>query len=241
MKEDIENIWKESEWTLQAWQLIDGIKRFSENSPIFLILRHSHRIDSNDMKVMANLGLTTKGRKIARIFGCNLPINRFIRLYYSIVPRCQETAEEILKGFESNGGKGTLIGPFEPLYNIGNNSAFVMKQAFKYPGPQFINRWAAGLFPPDSITPFIKYCKNSAKDIWSRDKNISSNDINIYVTHDLILMALRLGWFGISPNTDWVSYLGGFAFILQRNKIKLLDKDKILELEMPYWWQKGIF
>ena len=39
--------------------------------------------------------------------------------------------------------------------------------------------------------------------------------IDIHVTHDLHLLALRLGWFGIPPNKKWISYLGGFAFSIE--------------------------
>ena len=40
---DTEKIWKEGEWTNEASQIIDGLKKFPDNSKIILILRHSHQ------------------------------------------------------------------------------------------------------------------------------------------------------------------------------------------------------
>ena len=40
---DTEKIWKEGEWTNEARQIIDGLKKFPDNSKIILVLRHSHR------------------------------------------------------------------------------------------------------------------------------------------------------------------------------------------------------
>lgn len=238
MNSEIEKIWKKSSWTVEARQIIEAISDFPKNSKIIMILRHSHRKDTDNMEEMSKLGLTPQGQKIAKIFGRNLPKHRKIRLFFSVVPRCRETAESIIQGFKEIRGNGTLIGALEPLYKFSNDGEFVLKQAFKYPGPKFINRWAAGLFPPKSIISFTKYCQSSAVNIWTQNKDKNSNIIDIHITHDLVLLALKLGWFGISPNDKWISYLGGFAFTLQQNKIKLHDGKRIIELEYPYWWQR---
>ena len=66
-----------------------------------------------------------------------------------------------------------------------------MQNAFNYPGPVFIDRWAAGLFPHDSIYPYIVYVRNSAKQIWNHSVTSSDGIIHAYITHDLILGALN--------------------------------------------------
>jgi len=50
-------------------------------------------------------------------------------------------------------------------------------------------------------------------------------------------MALRFGWFGIPPDAQWVSFLGGIAFTLTENKIKLFVKDRFISMNVPYWWK----
>ena len=235
MEEENIKIWGKSNWTFQAHQIIDAIAKFPEDSNLSIIMRHSHRIDTDDMQKMANLGLTDLGKDIAEIFGCKLPLNRSIRLYYSTASRCEETALSILRGFQTIGGSGEIFGSFEPLYSFGKDSDFVLKNAYKYPGARFINRWAAGLFSEKYIKNFIKYCIQSALDIWNQAK--ISNSINIYVTHDLVVMALKYGWFGITPGKNWVNFLGGFLMTVMKDRILLFDEDKCDIHEIPYWFK----
>lgn len=56
--EDIEKMWEESNWTYQARQIIVGINEFPKNSKIILIIRHSHRKVSRNIKELSKLGLT---------------------------------------------------------------------------------------------------------------------------------------------------------------------------------------
>ncbi|KKM16189.1 hypothetical protein LCGC14_1688390, partial [marine sediment metagenome] len=63
--------------------------------------------------------------------------------------------------------------------------------------------------------------------------------LNIFVTHDLNLMALRFGWFGLPPER-WVKFLGGFAFAFHEDRILLLDYyGELKKVEIPYWWKKS--
>ena len=235
MEEENIKIWKNSDWTFQARQIIDVIAKFPEDSNLSIIMRHSHRIDTDDMQKMANLGLTSLGKGLAEVFGSNLPLDRSIRLYYSIVSRCKETADSILKGFQTIGGSGKIFGAYEPLYSFGKDSDFVLKNAYKYPGAKFINRWAAGLFPEKFIKNFTNYCIQSALDIWNQ-ANVS-NSVNIYVTHDLVVMALKYGWFGIPPGKKWVNFLGGFLMTVLKDKILLYDGKECTPHEIPYWYE----
>ncbi len=235
MEEENIKIWEKSDWTFQARQIIDAIAKFPEDSNLSIIMRHSHRIDTDDMQKMANLGLTNLGKGLAEIFGSKLPINRSIQLYYSIVSRCKETAESILKGFKSKGGSGEIFGAFEPLHSFGKDSDFVLKNAYKYPGAKFINHWAVGLFSSKYIKDFTNYCIQSALDIWNQ-ANVS-NRINIYVTHDLVVMALKYGWFGITPEKNWVNFLGGFLMTVLKDRIVLFDENECRLHEIPYWYK----
>ncbi|MFX1463419.1 MAG: histidine phosphatase family protein, partial [Promethearchaeota archaeon] len=103
---DVEKIWKEKEWTIQARQIIEGLKNFPEEANIILILRHSQRNEPEELDGIIKLRLTPEGHLIAKKFGEELPKNRSIRLFHSVVWRCQETAEDILSGFENINGKG---------------------------------------------------------------------------------------------------------------------------------------
>jgi hypothetical protein len=181
--------------------------------------------------------LTPQGHQIARIFGQKLPISRSIRLFHSVVERCKETAEDILEGFEDVGGKGRLNGTLTPLFHVGTAPKFFLNM-FKNESPlQFMFRWAVGFYSPDVITPFQSYCQNAAGVIWKGIKNAQEGGIDIHITHDIFLIALKYGWFGIPPDQDWIPFLGGVAFALKGNEITLFDKDRFLSIPNPYWWK----
>ena len=236
-KMDIEKIWNESKWTAQARQIIRGLKNFPEDSKITLILRHSRRNEPKILDNLHNIRLTPEGHAIAKEFGRLLPVDREIRLFHSIIMRCEETAENILSGFENIGGKGKIIGAFSPLYDIRASSDFLPNLLKKYNIYQFFFRWAADLFPPDQIISMQKYCQNAAKLIWSEINNSPDRTIDIHVTHDIIIIAFKLKWFGFPPKKRWVSFLGGFALTFEKNNILLLDSGNLVSAEIPYWWE----
>jgi len=230
------NAWSEHEWTREAQEILKGIKLFPENSKIIVIVRHSHRLNAKDINDTPKMRLTPLGHDVAFQFGTLLPNNRPIRLFHSISPRCQETAEDILNGFENGEGKGELIGPLRPLYYVGGDFEFFKKKIFMMSPPEFINRWAAGHFPPGLLTPLSIFCQRAAFSIWKLSGDPPANAIDIHVSHDFIVMGLRFGWFGLTPSEEGVSFLGGIAMSFQNDSITLLEGGKLISMEIPYWW-----
>lgn len=234
---DIEELWNNSKWTLQAREILKAIEKFPENSKIILVLRHSHRNEPTAREKMSKLRLTDIGHEAAKRFGEALPLNRSIRLFHSVVWRCQETAEGILEGFRKKSGKGEIKGILKPLFFAGTPPTFFVNTLKEIAPIPFIYRWAAGHFSPESIMPFQQYCENAAKIIWNKLNSTPENSIDIHITHDIFLIALRLGWFELHPKKEWVPFLGGFAFILRNNKITLFDRNKFIEKDTPHWWK----
>ena len=202
-----------------------------------MILRHSHRNDPTDMEEVHKLRLTPQGHAIARKFGESLPKNRDIRLFHSVVWRCEETAENIQNGFESIGGKTELRGNLAPLHNIGIDNRSFLSQVYKYPFRELLFRWAAGFYLPEEWAPFISYCQNAAQLIWNQLETASENGIDIFVSHDWHCMSLRYGWFGFPPDNRWIKYLGGFAFTFEKDHILILDYGELKKIEVPHWWK----
>ena len=119
IKLDVEQIWKTEDWASQARNFVIKLKEFPYHSKIVLVLRHSHRNEPKRLEEMRKLRLTPRGHAIAKRFGEALPIDRKIRLFHSIIKRCEETAENIHNGFKNVGGESKIIGEFTPLYNLG--------------------------------------------------------------------------------------------------------------------------
>ncbi len=235
---DINKIWKEADWTSEARQIIDGLKKFPDNSKILLILRHSQRDEPEELDAITKLRLTPEGHMIAKKFGEELPRDRSIRLFHSVVWRCQETAEDILSGFKGIDGEGEISGSFGPLYNLETARDFFPNQMKTHSAKQFFFRWIAGLYLPNEITPLQEYCKKAAELFSKKFKESPDRNIDIHITHDFFLIALRFGWFGIPPCKNWVSYLGGFALSFNEDDILLFNNNKLKNVEIPYWWKK---
>ncbi|MFX1502921.1 MAG: hypothetical protein ACFFDH_18320 [Promethearchaeota archaeon] len=231
---DINKIWEEADWTSEARQIIEGLKKFPDNSKILLILRHSQRDEPKELDAIIKLRLTHEGHMIARKFGEELPRNRSIRLFHSVVWRCQETAEDILYGFKNIDGEGEILGSFGPLFNLETTRDFFPNQIKQYSLKQFFFRWIAGLYSPNEITPLQEYCKKAAELFSKKLKEGPDRNIDIHITHDFFLIALRFGWFGIPPNKNWVSYLGGFALSFIEDKILLLNSNELISVDFPY-------
>jgi len=232
---DVDKIWEEKEWTTHARQIINNLKVFPEDSKIILMLRHSHRNEPEVLEKAHKLRLTPQGHAIAKKFGENLPKNRPIRIFHSKIWRCEETAKNIHDRFINAGGKSEIEGELKVLSTIGINEINFMEQFKLLPFVKLFYRWAAGFYDPKEWRPFIEYCQKTAHIILNHIKSSPENGLNIFVTHDWNLMALRFGWFGHPPDDRWVKFLGGFAFAFSENRILLLDYGKLEKLEIPYW------
>lgn len=234
---DIEDLWKNSSWTLKARELLKAIQKFPKNSKIILVLRHSHRNKPKKIEDLPKLRLTEIGHAIAKRFGEELPIDRSIRLFHSVVMRCQETADNILEGFTKKSGIGKIKGALQPLFFAGTAPNFFIDMFRNVSPLRFINQWAAGHYSPECITQFQKYSEDAASVIWNEINSAPEKSIDIHVTHDIFLIALRYGWFGLPPGKEWVPFLGGFAFIIHDNKITLFYNNEFREIDPPYWWK----
>ena len=237
---DVEKIWNEGEWTRMARDMTRAIQDFPKDSRIILILRHSHRNEPTDSEKLYKLRLTPLGHEIAKKFGNELPPSRSIRIFHSVVWRCQETAEDILEGFEKVSGVGEIKGHLEILYNIGASPNFfdrLFKEEDPFDPTRFLHLWAVSYFSPDEIKPFQEYSKKAAEIIWNTLKNAPKNALDIHVSHDLFIIALRYGWFGLPPPTEWIPFLGGFAFSIHNNILNVFDDNQFFKMKAPYWWE----
>jgi len=235
---DTEKIWKDGEWTNEARQIIDGLKNFPDNSKIILILRHSHRNEAKAFEKAQKERLTPQGHAIAKKFGENLPTSRPIKIFHSIIWRCEETAKNIHEGFKNIGGTSEIKGNLMPLQSIGiTEKEFYLKEFNNVPFFDIFYRWVIGFYNPNVWTPFIEYCQSAAQIILDQVKNSPENGLNIFVSHDANIMALRFGWFGLSPE-KWVKFLGGFAFAIEEEQTLLLDYGELKQVAVPHWWKK---
>ena len=236
---DTEKIWQEGDWTDEARQIVDGLKQFSDDSKIILVLRHSHRDEPTILQGSQKIRLTPQGHAIAKKFGENLPISRPIKIFHSIIWRCEETAKDIHDGFKSMGGESEVKGDLFPLVSIGINTKEFYRSVFNLGNVMdTFYRWVVGYYDPNDWTPFLEYCQSTAHFFLDQVKNSTENEVYIFVTHDFNLLAFRFGWFGLPPK-KWVKFLGGFAFTIEAEQTLLLDYGELKPVAIPHWWKKS--
>jgi hypothetical protein len=85
--------WNNQAWTSRAKQLIEWIAKTDKNRPLMLLVRHSHREILRNHEDMLSGALTPLGKSMSREMGRRIPTGRKAHFFFSIVPRCYETAE----------------------------------------------------------------------------------------------------------------------------------------------------
>jgi len=182
--------------------------------------------------------LTPLGHEIAKKFGESLPSNRPINIFHSIIWRCEETAINIHEGFKKIGGRSEIKGVLLPLQSVGITERDFFLDEFKnVPFFDIFYRWVVGFYTPDIWTPFMEYCQSTAHLFLDKVKTSPENGLNIFVTHDMNIMALRFGWFGLRPE-KWVKFLSGFAYTIEADQTLLLDYGELKPVATPHWWKK---
>ena len=229
------------DWMEQAEILLNHITKFPHDSKIIMMLRHSEREPLSPIKKNRDLQLTENGYRAARIFGENLPLTRHVRIFYSIVDRCRNTALNIMEGFQGKGGQPIDGGVLEPLYSLkAIRDEFFKDELQSFSLLEIMNRWINEQYNSNDIESVKTYSERAATLIWRKLNELSfEGGIDIHVSHEVLLMALRSGWFSLSPDNKWTEFLGGFAFTFNKDHILLLDFDEFLKIPYPSWWKKA--
>jgi hypothetical protein len=218
--------------------MIDWIK---ENSPskVSLLIRHSNRhpipkgvIEHRDVP------LTTEGRKLAFQFGKKLPKSYSIRLYYSPIPRCRETAEYLMKGIHNNSGSAKMMGEKDFLYINLIDQREIVRILEEIGHHSFGYCWLKGKLDQEIIEPPKLVSLKIIEGIFTLMKNGIHNSMDIHVTHDLNILSVRDV---ISPiqneNFDWPEYLDGIIVTQNEDNVMLIWREisKTIENDGSYY------
>jgi len=218
-----EDHWDTEEWTFRARQLTNWITDVDKEKPLMILVRHSHREVLRNHEDMLSGGLTPLGKSVSREMGLRIPTYRKAHLFFSIVPRCYETAEAISEGFIQAGGEvidmdplPTLVGPeytdntvWKNLHPNGENVT------------EFVNRWASGEFE-GRIESFNEFQERLMDDTVRRLTSLKVNQVHIHVTHDLALMCAKRTLSGrVLTEEDREPYLGGVAIAFKNSNLRI--------------------
>lgn len=214
--------WDELDWLEGIRRIVEWVQTREDSESVMLLLRHSHREILRDHKDMLGGGLTELGKQTSFEVGQRLPISRSAHFFFSIVPRCYETAEWMAKGFTEKGGSVIDMDPLPPLVgpeyseqevwgNLNPNGENVT---------EFVNRWAQGDFGT-AIEPLEEYQARIVKETVERAESHPEPVTHVHITHDLGLMCIKRLLLGRPlEEDDREPYLGGLGVsVAEREKM----------------------
>lgn len=216
--------WESTDWLSSARSLVQWVNERSTDNRTMLFLRHSHREIIPDHSVQFSTGLTDLGKQTSYEMGIRLPVSNPTRIFFSFIPRCYQTAEELSKAIKENAGD---VIEFEPVAIL-VMPEFEDEKVWENLQPdgknvtEFVNRWADGEFG-DMIQDFEEYKNKLTDETLGRLMREETPVLHIHVSHDLGLMAMKriLLQRPVGPE-DREPYLGGMCFTIDMNGLLYL-------------------
>jgi len=223
-----------NEYKKRLKPFLDDINKIKSDN-VAILIRHSIRESHILGKIISQYLLTEEGKELAFWFGKNLPKDRKIRIFYSPVERCKQTAIFIKKGLQLNKNiKIESIEKKEYLDTIVNNKEFD-KLVKKYTCSKFVNKWINKEISNKIIkNPNISFYQMMNEIILSMKKQ-KEKSLDIYIAHDFNIFLIREFIFkNRNKNIEWPDYLDGIIISSENdNKIKLKWRkfEKIINLK----------
>jgi len=204
--------WESLDWLSEARWLLTWASQVDLQTPIMIVIRHSHIEVSDNAQDLRTHGLTPLGHRMALKFGERLPPGRDVRLFYSPRLRCVQTACDIAEGYQTIGGNAELISDLRPLLGPYGNGEKIREQMVEDGGPAFVAKWSEKQVSGDIIEPIKLFRERFITEIIGRFAEAKPNDLQLHVTHDIVIMGARFALLKTQPTeSNWAHFLGGFA------------------------------
>ena len=209
------------DWGKPALQLAQQVNNLDPSKPALIHIRHSER-QTLEENTPYGMELTPRGVQTSIEFGRMLPTNRRYTLLSTTIQRSKDTAENIHKGIQENGGESRVDGiihvtsvrdPTTHQKNqIKNHEGRSSEEAWRY----FVFRWVSGHYPESVIKP-------------------SPEDVIIWVSHDMWIAPFLMHWFGVY---EWehIQFLDGFILQFYDEFMVLYFRDEKRKVVYPHWW-----
>lgn len=166
---------------------------------VILLVRHAERAKIADLRQGPLAMLTETGKADARLYGRSIPLwDSDLLVIHSSIYRCQQTAEQIVKGAAETGHKATL-GSSVNWLTIGRPDAemdFVAEMVQSKGYPFFLRKWYDGQLPSDRIAPSSKVARAELADILQY-LEYTQFSITLGVTHDAKISILFEHFLGL--------------------------------------------
>jgi hypothetical protein len=181
-----------------------------------LVLRHSVReaISTAELSAAMAAPLTEEGRALARHLGELLGPVRPLRLFWSPVPRCKDTAALLGDGARERGSVVELAGARDYLGATYVLNPDAVTQSFARLGQDgFVAQWLAGELPAGLLQPMPEAGRELLAALLL-DHRAADGRLDVHVTHDLTLFTLLSLVFDVGAGGfRWPGYLEGALLV----------------------------
>ncbi len=195
---------------------------------IALVIRHAEKNVIKDGNEGMEIRLTEYGRKMAKYIAKEYLKGTSIEFYVSPIYRCIETAERMIESLNTSIEitKTKILGHPGPYVIKSQECGKIFR---KYGTKNVVKRFIKG----ENFNCMVSVKEGSKKMmnyILDRMKN-SDKVIQVYITHDAILLPFFVYYTGYEIGNDWIDYLDGGIIYTIETQTYIYFKDKNIEVK----------
>lgn len=193
----------------------------------YLVIRHSIREEITDVNDSERQRLTKGGIEFAKQLGKFLSkYSGTFSFYHSPIPRCEETANFIKEGIESQSKKvinvsafetlsGFFIGDFKIIANICHQEGHI----------KYLQKWFENRLDPKVVMP----CSEAADVMYNKITGIKLDNVTkIFITHDWNLFCLKSLFIKNFEDVEIPNYLEGLIINKNKKEFKLFKQKNFI-------------
>ena len=210
-------------YEVRTEQTINTINKILDQGAdkISVLIRHSDRFFSKEVKPEPFMGLTERGKNFAFDFGLQLRSNPIPRLCSSFIGRCIETAYLIDKGFTKQNSivldHNYLTDILGPLFVKDVEKA--IKLAQNQETNLFLREWFDKRIDESIMEDPEKTSDNLCEFMVDQIKSLKNNQIALCISHDWSIFPIKEFKMNLKHETSGdVGYLDGLIFFEKDNK-----------------------
>ena len=210
-------------YEVRTEQTINTINKILDQGAdkISVLIRHSDRFFSKEVKPEPFMGLTERGKNFAFDFGLQLRSNPIPRLCSSFIGRCIETAYLIDKGFTKQNSitlnHNYLSDILGPLFV--KDVEKTIKLAQNQETNLFLREWFDKRIDESIMEDPEKTSDNLCEFMVDQIKSLKNNQIALCISHDWSIFPIKEFKMNLKHETSGdVGYLDGLIFFEKDNK-----------------------
>ncbi len=210
-------------YEVRTEQTINTINKILDQGAdkISVLIRHSDRFFSKEVKQEPFMGLTERGKNFAFDFGLQLRSNPIPRLCSSFIGRCIETAYLIDKGFTKQNsislGHNFLTDILGPMFV--KDIEKTMKLLHDQETNLFLREWFDRRIDESIMEDPEKTSDNLSEFMVDQIKSLKNNQIALCIAHDWSIFPIKEFKMNLKHETSGdVGYLDGLIFFEKDNK-----------------------